>query len=339
MPDPIVPDPVMPDGEVDLSMVDRPLVTVVVVAYNNADHIAGCLDSALSELPSDGSRLVVLDNASSDDTADRIEEGWPQVDLIRSEENLGFGRACNRAAAETSSRFVLLLNPDATMLPGCLGTLLDLAERQPLGGLYGGRVYTRDGDVDPMSCSGRPTLWSTFCFATGLSAIFASSAVFNQVEMGSWARDEERQVDVITGCLLLADRVAWERLGGFDERFFMYGEDIDLSLRAAALGYEPTFTPDAGISHIGGASSSAVNMQILLYRGKVSLIRKLWDGPRRSVAEALLLAGVALRGRLGTVAARLKAVLGRGSSQTSPSAWSALWDRRAEWRDGWPPAP
>ena len=125
---------------------ERPLVTIVVVTYNSSEDIAACLDSALGELPDDGSEVVVLDNASSDGTADVVEERWPQVHLVRSPDNLGFARACNQAAAAGSSRFVLLLNPDAVMLPGCLAALVDVARRHPDGGLYGGRVYTEDGD-------------------------------------------------------------------------------------------------------------------------------------------------------------------------------------------------
>ncbi len=314
-------------------MADEPRVTVVIVTYNSSEHIGACVDSALGELPDDGSEVVVLDNASGDGTADLVEQRWPQVRLIRSPDNLGFARACNRAAATSTSRYVLLLNPDAVMLPGCLAALLDLARRRPAGGLYGGRVFTSDGEVDPMSCWGRPTIWSTFCFATGLSTAFASSERFNPEGIGAWRRDVERSVDIVSGCLLFADRAAWERLGGFDERFFMYGEDFDLGIRAVAAGYEPVITPDAGITHVGGASSAAVQMEVLLYRGKVSLVRKLWSGRERKLAEGLLLGGVALRARLAGLVARV-----RGSGRTTPSTWTALWQRRAEWRDGWPPA-
>ena len=261
-------------------MIDAPLVTVVIVTYNSSEHIGACLDSALEQLPGDGSEVLVLDNASIDGTADLVEQQWPQVHLIRSSVNVGFARACNQAAAATSTQFVLLLNPDAVMFPGCVAALLDLARRRPWGGLFGGRAYTAAGDVDPMSCWGRPTLWSSFCFATGLSTAFANSERFNPEGIGSWPRDTERPVDIVSGVLLLADRGAWERLGGFDERFFMYGEDFDLGIRAIAAGYEPVITPDAGIRHVGGASSAAVQMEILLFRGKVSLVRKLWNGPQ-----------------------------------------------------------
>lgn len=315
-------------------MADEPQVTVVIVTYNSSEHIAACIDSALAELPDDDSEVVVLDNASADGTADLVEQRWPQVRLIRSPDNLGFARACNRAAATSSSRFVLLLNPDAVMLPGCLAALLDLARRRPGGGLYGGRVYTDEGDVDPMSCWGRPTLWSTFCFATGLSTAFASSERLNPEGIGSWPRDVERPVDIVSGCLLLADRAVWERLGGFDERFFMYGEDFDLGIRAGAAGFEPVITPDAGITHVGGASSAAVHMEILLYRGKVSLVRKLWTGRERTLAEGMLLAGVALRGQMAGVVGRLRRA--RGGQRTAPGTWTELWERRAEWREGWP---
>ena len=104
----------------------------------------------------------------------------------------------------------------------------------PGHGLYGGRTLWPDGTVCPGSCWGKPSLWSLFCFSTLLSTVFKGSRVFDPESLGGWQRDTVREVDIVTGCLLLAPREVWDELGGFDERFFMYGEDGDLALRAAA---------------------------------------------------------------------------------------------------------
>ncbi len=230
-----------------------PTLQVVVVTYNSANEIGACLDSLLPQLPPDGSSVTVLDNASTDETLDLVAAQWPQVELVRSGENLGFARGVNEGVTKGHSRFVLLLNPDTVVQPGCIDALLGLADRRPTAGFYGGRLLRVDGTADPSSCFSRPTMWSTFCFATGLSAAFSSSRLFNRENMGSWSPDAEREVDIISGCLLLADRQAWERLGGFDERFFMYGEDFDLGIRAGRLGYRPVVTPDATVVHLMGA--------------------------------------------------------------------------------------
>ena len=320
---------------------EAPLLSVVVVTYNSRDDIEACLDGVLGQLPDDGSHVVVLDNASSDGTADLVtalvDDRGLDVRLIRSDENLGFARACNRAAGLSDSEFVLLLNPDTAMRGGCIDALIDLARRKPRGGLYGGRTFSSSGEVDPKSCWGRMTLWSLTCFAFGLSALFADSQRFNPEGMGAWRRDDERHVDVVTGCLLLARRDVWDRLGGFDERFFMYGEDADLSHRAAELGYRPIITPHAELVHVVGASSAAVHKEILLFRGKVTLIDKLWSGARRSLARTLLLGGVALRAYAASAGRGVLRATRNADHQTSPATWSQLWRRRAEWVDGWPP--
>lgn len=307
--------------DVDMS---GPRVAVIVVTYNSAEHIGECLRSIEGQLPGEGSCIVAFDNASTDGTAEIISARCPNVRLIRSTHNLGFGRACNEASKELETDYILLLNPDAILEPGCIDGLLDLARRFPAAGLYGGRVFSPEGRLT-YSCFNRLTLWAMWCNNTGLSEIFSGSRWLNPQVIGERARDTEREVAVIAGSLLLIDRRAWEHLGGFDERFFLYAEDTDLCLRAIDLGYSPMVTPKANIVHVGGASApSKPTGMVMHYRGEITLIRKMWSGPRRLLAERMLLGGVLLR-----------AVL----SHTRPfrvfQPWSEMWQRRQEWMNGW----
>jgi hypothetical protein len=311
-----------------------PTVTIILITYNNADHIATALHSIVAQLPNPASKVIVFDNASADDTAGIVEASWPSVDLIRAAKNLGFGRACNEAASGLTTDYILLINPDAVIKPGCIDALLDLAIREPKAGLYGGRAYTSSDLLDHRSCFGRPSLWGVFCFATGLSSILPRSKWFNTDNIGNWARDTERQVGIITGFLLLADRLIWERLKGFDDEFFMYGEDFDLNIRAAGIGCTPMITPKAGIVHLGGGSSAPDDRLVLLFRGKVTLARKLWTGPKRAAAEIMLMTGVWLRAVLSGVRDRSMA-RSESNIQTPPRAWATLWQNRNEWRKGW----
>jgi GT2 family glycosyltransferase len=276
----------------------------------------------------------VFDNRSTDDTVAVVEREFPEMLLVRSDANLGFARACNRAAAQVDAEHLLFLNPDAILEPGCVDALLDLARRRPEGGLYGGRALGADGHFDPKSCWGRPTLWSLGCFATGLSSAFPASERFNPEGIGGWQRDTEREVDAISGCLLLVERDVWQRLGGFDEDFFMYGEDIDLAVRAHEIGCRPAITPQAVVQHEVGASSGALDKHLMLYRGKASLVRKLWSGPSQRLAVGLLVGGVGLRAMAGRWAGRLLPGRG-GSDRTEAGIWAQLWRRRGEWRLGW----
>lgn len=308
-------------------------ITVILITYNNAAHVANCLDSIVWQLPNPGSKIIVFDNASTDETAGIVQSSWPSVDLIRSPKNLGFGRACNEAASGLTTDYLLLINPDAVIKPGCIDALLDLAAREPRAGLYGGRAYTPDDQLDPSSCFGRPSLWGIFCFAVGISSILPRSRWFNSDNIGNWARDTEREVGIVTGFLLLADRLIWERLDGFDDKFFMYGEDFDLNIRAAGIGCTPMITPKAGIVHFRGGSSSPDDRLVLVFRGKVTLARKLWTGRKRAAAELMLMTGVWLRAVLSAAQDRPKTR--SGAKAAPPQVWATLWQNRNKWRKGW----
>ena len=165
-------------------------------------------------------------------------------------------------------------------------------------------------------------------FATGLSILFRHHSIFDPESLGSWKRDSVREVGVITGCFLLTKNEFWKQLGGFDERFFMYGEDTDLSLRCHRAGCRPIICPDAKLIHaIGKSSSRPIDKAVLLYTGKAEYIRRRWSGPSQTIALALLATGVRLRAFGFHVSRAL------GGSPSSP--WADLWLRRDEWLPGY----
>ncbi len=178
---------------------------------------------------------------------------------------------------------------------GALDSLVLFADASPGHGLYGGRTVRTDGSLEPSSCWAAPSLWSVACWAFGLSTLFRRSEIFDPEAMGSWKRDSVREVDIVTGCLLLVPRTVWDELGGLDVRYFVYGEDADFAARARACGYRPIVTPDAVVVHEIGVSSSAGAKTVLLLAGKVTYARQHWGGLRSVVAVALLRSGVGLR--------------------------------------------
>ena len=206
------------------------------------------------------------------------------------------------------------------------------ARAQPAPGVYGGRTLRPDGGLDPSSCWGAQTPWSALCFATGLSTAFHGHAILDPESLGRWQRDSVRDVGVVTGCLLLTSRAAWERLGGFDERFFMYGEDADLSARARRLGYAVRITPDATIVHVVGASSSnsAAKMSMVM-KARATIMRKHWRRPARMFGLGCLLAGVGVRAAAAAALVRL-----RGAPPGV--SWNGVWAERRVWIRGYPPS-
>ncbi|GAB7190128.1 hypothetical protein NUM3379_08340 [Kineococcus sp. NUM-3379] len=307
-------------------------LSVIVVTYNAPEWVERCLTALTGPgAPRCSAEVVVVDNASAEPTRQVLarwsDRGDTPVRVHLSEENIGFGRACNLGVRLSSGEHVVLLNPDAEVLPGSLDALLAFHREDPRRGLVGGRTLNPDGTADSRSCWGEPTLWSWFCSATGLSAVFRRSTLFDPESLGSWQRDSVREVDVVTGCLLLTSRRTWDELGGFDPDYFMYSEDADLSRRARDLGYHPAITPEAAIIHEWGASSTRLGRQRLILRGKATYARKRWAGARGRLGVVLLQCGVGVR-------AAAEAVRSRGGEPV----WRELWVQRRDWSAGWPPA-
>lgn len=264
-------------------------VTVIVVSFNTREMTLECLRSVYAQTTRTPFEVIVADNASEDGSPDAIAQEFPAARLVRSAENLGFARANNVAAREGRGEFLLLLNPDTVVLDGAIDRLVAFAGRAPDAGIWGGRTLDGKGRMDPSSAWARMTLWSALCRGVGLSALFRSWGLFNGEAMPVWARDSEREVDIVTGCFLLVRRDLWERLGGFDEGFFMYGEEADLCLRARALGARPRITPDATIVHYGGASDRVRSAKMTrLFCAKARLMGKHWGAGARLVGVASL---------------------------------------------------
>lgn len=303
-------------------------VSVVVVTYNAGDLVRACLESIDAGAGPDVTyEVIALDNASSPSLGPLLREYLDDDHVVELAENVGFGRACNEGARRARGRYVLLLNPDAEVRPGAIAALVRAADAEPRTGVVGGRTLTPSGELDPRSCWGAPTLWSTVCFALGLSAVFAGSRLFDPESLGRWERDSERDVDIVTGCLLLAPRDLWLEVGGFDPDYFMYGEDADLCRRVRERGRRVWITPDAVALHAVGASSTSATKSVMLLRGRMTYLRKHARPPLGPVMRGLVLGGVALR----ATGFRL---LGRRQV-----GWVHAWAQRDQWRDGYPAAP
>jgi N-acetylglucosaminyl-diphospho-decaprenol L-rhamnosyltransferase len=309
----------------------KPDVAVLIVTYNSERQIAECLRSVAAGAPGLRQEIIVLDNESTDGTVALVRDQFPDVKLITPGRNLGFAAGVNLAAQQTEAEYILLLNPDTVILDGATETVVNFARQHRRHGLYGGRTLKPDGSLEPSSCWGLPTLWSTFLFATGLSTLAPRHRWLDPESLGRWPRDTVREVGVITGCFLLAHRDVWEQLRGFDERYFMYGEDVDLAIRAHRAGYRPVICPDARLIHeVGQSSATPAAKMLLLFRGKASLMRTHWQGMRRQLGLGLLITGVGLRALLSHVAARVR-------RQPSTRRWETLWQERAVWIRGYPP--
>ena len=308
--------------------------SIVVVSYNTLEMTEACIRSVLTEAQSNDFELIVIDNASNDGSADMIEKEFAhQVRLIRSPHNLGFAKANNVAAEEATGELLLLLNPDTVVLDHAIDCLVEFAAEHDDADVWGGRTVFADGSLNATSCWRFMSLWSVFAQAIGLSALLRQSDIFNAEAYGGWKRDHVREVDFITGCFLLIRRGLWQRLGGFDESFFMYAEEADLCYRARKLGAQPLFTPEATIIHFGGASESVLSGKIeRLFSGKITFMKKHWPVPKRIVGANLFKLYTLVR-----ICGYSLAYLLRRSERhrVATREWSKVWRTRHKWSEGY----
>lgn len=304
-------------------------VSIIIVSFNTRDLTVEAIASALRETTRVHAEVIVVDNASSDGSADAITELFPEVHLIRLDDNIGFGPGNNVGARKATGDFLLLLNPDTVTLDHAIDTLVEYARQHPRHRLYGGRTLFADRSLNRASAWGKPTLWSMFSRASGLGAIFKHSAIFEPEALGKWNRDTIREVPIISGCFLLIERTLWETLNGFDDRFRMYAEEFDLCLRAHAHGARPIAVPGATIIHYGGASDRVVVEQtIRQYKGRAQLITKHWPAWKAALGVRCLDLWALNKLTRSTLLAPFKP-----GHRELATTWQTIFRRRGEWHE------
>ena len=301
-------------------------LSILVVSYNTCELTVACIRSVVAETSGADYEILLVDNASSDGSPEQVAGLFPAARVIRSQTNLGFARANNRAAHIAKGTWLLLLNPDTVILDRAIEKALAFASQQEHEVIVGGRTLFPDGRLNPLSCHDRPTPWSILCAGLGLSRVFPRSKLFNSEAIGNWQRDSVRAVDAVSGCFLLIQKRTWERLRGFDESFFMYGEETDLCLRAKEIGIKCIICPAATLVHLGGASERLrADKMVRLLNAKVRLVKRHWRWPWRSVGHHLVLLWP-----LSRVLAYQAARLLRHPKSATLEPWVEVWSRRAE---------
>lgn len=312
-------------------MSSRPDISIVVVSYNTREMTLACLRSIGEQTPCTPYELIVVDNGSSDGSADAIAAEFPDLQLIRLAENIGFARANNLAASRARGERLLLLNPDTVVIDHAIDHLVAFADSRPSAEIWGGRTLFGDRSLNPTSCWAQMTVWSLFCRAIGLTALFPRSELFNPEAYGDWQRDSIREVGIVTGCLLLIEKRLWDELEGFQSHYFMYGEEADLCLRARAEGASPVLTPDATIIHHGSASDTG-DKAVSVAAARMTLIREHWRPVKRQLAVALTWAS-ALTHHVGySLAAQF---LSKPAIDAQADLHRNVWLQRSRWLPGY----
>jgi GT2 family glycosyltransferase len=240
--------------EMTSEKISKSTVSIVIVTWNGKKYALECLDSLRSLQSKLVLEIIVVDNASSDGTPDAIQQQYPEVRLFRNQANLGFAKANNIGIAASCGDYVALVNSDVVVPPGCLEKMVDFMNANPAIGLLGPRMLSPTGEVG-QSVNRLPTVWNYLCFALGLHSLVPNSKIFGGYLMADYGYDKTEDVEVLTGWFWMVPRRALAQVGGLDERFFMYGEDLDWSHRFLKAGWRVVFFADAEALHYGAASS------------------------------------------------------------------------------------
>ncbi len=254
-----------------------PRMDVVVVCWNDRTKITTALDSVFA-LPEVRDRpdlvdVVISDNGSTDGSREFLRERYGErIRIVENGANLGFAGACNRAFAATSAPYVFLLNPDAELRPAALAAMIAFLDAHPRCGIAGSRIYNYDGSVQ-QSVGEFDTWAGAFLRSSAWGEWPAFARFANGASLRGWHYDTERRVDLAIGAALAIRRSLIEQIGPFDERFFLYHEEVDFAKRAADAGWETWFVPASEAVHEGQGSAKG---QYSVEQRKQRSRRKYW---------------------------------------------------------------
>jgi GT2 family glycosyltransferase len=237
-------------------------ISIVIVTWNSEEFIRNCLDSIYLLRDRVRCEIIVVDNASSDETAKIIREFYPEVNLIENKTNLGYAKANNQGIEQARGRYVLLLNPDTQLLDHSLSSMYEFMEGNPRIGALGPKLLNPDRSTQP-SCREFPRFSTLIWEFTGLSRVFPKSRIFGRWRMGYFAFDQPREVNQPMASCLMLKKETLEQVGFFDDDFSMFFNDVDLCYRIKNAGWEIYFHPDAQVIHHKGGSTRKVKRKMI----------------------------------------------------------------------------
>lgn len=272
------------------------LLSVIIVNYNVKYFLEQCLQSLQTALQSIEAEVWVVDNASTDGSVEYLQTAYNTVKFILNIENIGFSRANNQALLECKGEYVLFLNPDTLLAEDCLQNCLAFMQSNQNAGALGIRMIDGSGQFLPESKRSFPSPQASFYKLTGISGLFPSSRIFSRYALTYLDQHKNHEVDVLAGAFLIGRRKLLQQLNGFDEAFFMYGEDIDLSYRIQQLGYKNYYFSESTIIHFKGESTKKGSLDYvkMFYQAMRIFVEKHYTGTSARCFSLFMHAGIHL---------------------------------------------
>ncbi len=260
-------------------------LSVIIVNYNVKYFLEQCLHSVLKAAEEVETEVIVVDNHSTDESLPYLVPKFPQAKFIRNSSNSGFGKACNRGLAIATGQYVLFLNPDTIVAEDSFAKTLAFFKAHPDCGALGVKMIDGSGAFLKESKRAFPSPQTSLFKLFGLSYLFPSSRLFSRYHLGHLDKEKNHEVDVLAGAYLMVRRDVLEEVGSFDEAFFMYGEDVDLSYRIQKAGYKNYYVADTTIIHFKGESTKrgSLNYVRMFYHAMRVFVNKHYGGVRAGI--------------------------------------------------------
>ncbi len=281
-------------------------ISVIIVNYNVREFLNNALISLFKSLEGYSSEVFVVDNASDDGSVELVQKNFPQVKLIANATNVGFAKANNQALALSTGRYLLLLNPDTLIQEDTFDKLIEFFESHPDAGMAGCKILNPDGTLQLPCRRSFPTPWTAFTKTFGLSSLFPKSKLFARYNLTYLDPDATYEVDAVSGSFMMITREVYDRIGGLDETFFMYGEDLDWCFRVQQSSLKVYYVPTTSIIHYKGESTKRSNIDELnvFYNAMRLFVRKHHTGS--SLFEWFIYLGIYVRKLIADSARLLK---------------------------------
>src|SRR6185436_13484420 len=277
-------------------------LSVVIVSYNSIGLLENCLFSVQKAMQAIDGEIIIVDNSSNDGSKEYLPSKFPGVKFIFNNENSGFAKACNQGSKISSGDYILFLNPDTVLSETCLIECISFFKTHEDAAAVGVRMLDDKGKFLRESKRGLPSPSASFYKLFGLTAIFPGSETIAKYYQGHLPENENNPVEVLSGAFMMIKKAVFEKVNGFDETFFMYGEDIDLSLRIIQMGFKNYYLGKVSITHLKGGSTTYNYKYVQDFYGAMNLFVKKHYNDKSTPYRLFLHAGIGVRKMLSILA-------------------------------------
>lgn len=270
-------------------------LSIIIVNYNVKEFLQNLLHSVHKATQDIKHEIIIIDNASDDGSVEFLQKNFPSVKLIANKKNVGFGKANNQGMKIAKGKYFLLLNPDTLLSEDTLNKMMSFLKGTERAGMAGCKILNPDGTLQLACRRSFPGPWTSFCKVTGLSTLFPKSKLFARYNLTYLDENKTYEVDAISGSFMMLKKEVYEKIGGFDEDFFMYGEDLDLCYRIQKAGYKVFYTHSTQIIHYKGESTrrSSIDETKIFYKAMHLFVKKHFS--TSLIVEIILLLAIFFR--------------------------------------------